>query len=299
MMKKIRLAFAVALVSFSAAAAPMAGVPAFRVTAPNGESSLLIGTMHVPHPALLQPSGVILHGMRTFVMEHTTHDERPDGLDPEACAGLLESRNVRAPWARGITEKQISLIVERYNCAAEKPLTRADAELLLKLRTARLMSMLAFIPCTPPGMLSRDDLLAKAAAQYHVPVTTLESQQEVSARRSVLPEHFYENSLEYALNTDLDKLYQSLVAAFNRGDFSYIEAHAADGLGNAADRALFQNTMLVERNLAWMPTLRNALDKGKAVVAVGAGHLGGRQGLPALLTQAGYLVEPVTLPAAN
>ena len=278
-------------------AAPQ-GVPAFRVVAPNGQSSVLIGTMHVAHAALRQPTTTVLDGARTFVIEHTTHDEPLDEFDPDVLAGMREQRDVRAAWARGLTEQQIALIVRRVNCSAPTPVTVPQFETLLKLRTARTVSMLAFVPCAPPGRRSRDDLLAQAAKERHIPVLALETQQEISARRASIPPRFHEASLRYALNLNLDEFYEFLIAAINRGDFDEIERHAADDVGDAADQAFFKRTMLAERNVAWLPGLRAALDKGKAVVAVGAGHLAGEQGIIALLARQGYRAEPVTLPAA-
>ncbi len=52
--------------------------------------------------------------------------------------------------------------------------------------------------------------------------------------------------------------------------------------------------LLDDRNVKWMPTLKNVFNKGNAFVAVGALHLPGDAGLLALLREAGYKVTPVT-----
>lgn len=275
------------------------GVPAFRVFSPNGQSSVLIGTVHVPHAALRQPGASVLDGARALVIEHTTHDEPFEGFDPAAWAGMLEGKDVRAPWSRGLTEQHIARLVARYNCSAMEPVTVAKFEGLLKLRTARKVSELAFVPCAPRGMRSRDDLLAQAATQRRIPVVTLETQQEMTARRDRLPPRIHEASLYFALKLDLEQFYVSLIAAANRGDFDAIGRIATSDMTDAADRALFKRIMLEERNVAWIPTLRLVLDNGQAVVAVGAGHLAGKGGLIALLAQQGYRVEPITLRAAQ
>lgn len=51
--------------------------------------------------------------------------------------------------------------------------------------------------------------------------------------------------------------------------------------------------LLDDRNLNWMPTLKNVFNKGNAFVAVGALHLPGDAGLLSLLREAGYSVKPV------
>lgn len=278
-------------------AATSPSVPAFRATSPDGQTNIIIGTMHVPHPALQQPALSILDGARAFVIEHTTHDEKPEGIAPEALAGMLENRDIRAAWAREITPSQLTTILKRYNCAAPTPLTEDQLEMLLKLRTARLLSMIAYLPCAERGMRSRDDMLADAAATRHVPTVSLETQQEVSARRNNLPPRLYEASLHHALNTDIDELYDLLVAALNEGNFEEVGRLATEGIKDTADREFFTRTMINERNLAWMPQLVAELKKGDTVVAVGAAHLPGKQGILTLLSKLGFRITPIALQA--
>lgn len=51
--------------------------------------------------------------------------------------------------------------------------------------------------------------------------------------------------------------------------------------------------LLDDRNLKWMPTLKNIFNKGSAFVAVGALHLSGDEGLISLLREAGFTVTAV------
>jgi len=50
--------------------------------------------------------------------------------------------------------------------------------------------------------------------------------------------------------------------------------------------------MVVDRNVAWVSTLQQWMPHRSLLVAVGAGHLGGPQGMIALLREKGYTVEP-------
>lgn len=291
------------LITTTIHAATDSGVPAFRVTAPNGETSTLIGTMHVGYPGLRQPSPTMFEGARSFVIEHATIDvvksDEPmsASLAPEVFSALLAGRDVRAAWAHDISAEQISAMLARINCSVVPPLDAATFEMFLKMRTARYVSTLAVLPCIPRGMLSRDDLLARAAAARNIPVIALETPREIDARRDAIPARIYEASFRFALRADLDKTYDELVAAFNLGDFDAVARYGLSGIDNAADAALFARIMIVERNHAWMPGLRAALDKGHAIVGVGAGHLAGKQGLLELLAREGYRVDHVSLPA--
>lgn len=60
--------------------------------------------------------------------------------------------------------------------------------------------------------------------------------------------------------------------------------------------ALTESYLLVERNAIWMERIRGLADEGGAVIAVGASHLPGDQGLVTMLRDAGYRVERVVLP---
>ena len=54
-----------------------------------------------------------------------------------------------------------------------------------------------------------------------------------------------------------------------------------------------QNAFLDQRNLNWIPKIQAYATRGKAFIAVGAGHLGGENGVIRLLEKAGCKVTPV------
>lgn len=71
MLLRIVLAAALTLGSGLASASD-GGVPALRVTAPNGNSSTLIGTLHVPYRGLVQPAPEVLDGRKRLGMVFKT-----------------------------------------------------------------------------------------------------------------------------------------------------------------------------------------------------------------------------------
>jgi len=55
----------------------------------------------------------------------------------------------------------------------------------------------------------------------------------------------------------------------------------------------YENDLVIQRNKNWLQILINRMKNTACFVAVGAGHLGGTQGLINLLRQAGYTVTPI------
>lgn len=55
----------------------------------------------------------------------------------------------------------------------------------------------------------------------------------------------------------------------------------------------YNDLLLVNRNRKWIPVMEKMMQDKSTFFAVGAGHLGGDQGVIALLRAAGYSVEPV------
>jgi uncharacterized protein YbaP (TraB family) len=55
----------------------------------------------------------------------------------------------------------------------------------------------------------------------------------------------------------------------------------------------FETVLLDKRNQNWIPIMEAAIRKGAAFFAVGAGHLGGQEGVIHLLRTKGYQLKPV------
>ena len=62
-----------------------------------------------------------------------------------------------------------------------------------------------------------------------------------------------------------------------------------------ANEKEFHARLLDERNISWIPKLEAAFKGMPTFVAVGAGHLGGKNGVIKLLRSKGYDVRPVKL----
>ncbi len=90
-------------------------------------------------------------------------------------------------------------------------------------------------------------------------------------------------------NTTVEE-FQKLLAAYKAQDLELLEK-----LTNQQDLGVsnFEELLLTNRNRNWVTKLKGLLKDKSYVIAVGAGHLPGKNGLIRLLREAGYRVEPV------
>lgn len=85
---------------------------------------------------------------------------------------------------------------------------------------------------------------------------------------------------------------EPMIAAWESGDTAALDA-AMTSYMSPADKPLYER-LITKRNERWVDTLTKLLaDNDQSLVIVGAGHLVGAGGVPALLYDAGYTVERI------
>jgi uncharacterized protein YbaP (TraB family) len=88
------------------------------------------------------------------------------------------------------------------------------------------------------------------------------------------------------------QLTKSMMEIYNRQQIDSLYMLILEEGGTISDK---QSDFLDNRNKNWIPKIEAAIKKQKSFIAVGAGHLGGPQGVIRLLEQEGYSVKPVKL----
>ncbi|MGY6241567.1 TraB/GumN family protein (plasmid) [Burkholderia ambifaria] len=301
---RLATAVGVVTVTVTAAVAGNAGVPALKVTAPDGATSLLVASLHAPYVGLRQPLPSVLRGKARLVIESSvTQGPQPsfpplqELLAPEAMARLATQGKLgRAPWAMSLSDEEVATLRRTGQCL-RPPANDMMIDVFLAMKSPAAASSVANMRCGKPGQLSRDEIFAQAAATYGVPTNVLETQVDVDRQRKAVPDRIYEVQLHSAFGSSAAHAYARTVAALNHGDYAAVLHEVNTGYTDPADAATFYRLMVEERNRAWMAPLRRYLNEGNALVLVGAAHLSGNAGLIRLLEQAGYRIEAVTLPA--
>lgn len=81
-----------------------------------------------------------------------------------------------------------------------------------------------------------------------------------------------------------------LIRQYKNQDVQALQKGFAEDDGGLAE---FQPLLLADRNKRWIPKLEDYMKKEASFIAVGAGHLGGKEGVLELLRGKGYAVEAV------
>lgn len=84
--------------------------------------------------------------------------------------------------------------------------------------------------------------------------------------------------------------FDRMVELYKNEDIQGMQAmmgDSSDGLGK------YEDLLLVRRNRNWIPVMEGMMKESVTFFAVGAGHLGGKQGVVALLREQGYTLKPL------
>lgn len=146
--------------------------------------------------------------------------------------------------------------------------------------------------CAPPG--SYDMSFMQTAVAKKIPVEGLEtiaSQLEAINKKPIEKhaEDLYKMSLDPQKATDE---FKELITIYKTQNAEELYQKSISGkLGDAE----FEKIMLDARNIDWIPKIEKSIAEKPTFIAVGGGHLGGKNGVINLLKAKGYTVEAIKL----
>lgn len=264
--------------------APVPAKPAlWEVTGPNGQRGWLFGTIHaLPRPAAWR-SPVIdnaLNGADRIMVE--TADVGDSGAMQREFAVLA-----RTPGQPPLASKLPPALHGKL--AAELKETGLDESRFADLETWAAALTLARAGAKDMDSANGIDRAVVALAGTR-PIVELEGTRAQLGIFDRLPEA-EQRDLLAAVVDDPDQDSDSPFEAWLKGDMGTIERDTRGGL--LADPELRQ-ALFTGRNAAWTDKIAAMLSAGhKPFVAVGAAHMAGPEGLPALLGARGYRVTRV------
>ncbi len=134
------------------------------------------------------------------------------------------------------------------------------------------------------------EFVALAKAQ-NMPILGLETIEDQLAAIEKQPlDEQIKDLRSMLLNFDSVKnMMQDLLAVYQKRNvdelYSFMKKTGANGD--------FEKVLLINRNNNWVPKIEKAIQEKPSFFAVGAGHLGGQEGILELLRKRGYLVTPI------
>lgn len=269
-----------------------------------GESTIhVIGTFHLDDPRfddMMPRLAPILSKADTIYLESSAED-----------IATLEQRMLSEPAMLMITAGPtlIDMLGEEDWATYESAMTARGIPgfMAAKMQPWYASMMLSIPPCAMTSAASQNGLdqrIITFAEENSIPNAGLE---DPMATLTLFTQEDTESQLEMlraslVMNAEADAMYTTMVEAYFDGrhreiwEFNRMAALAAPEAEVEGYAEMFQemeDMLLTERNLNWMEVLLPATTSGSYVVAVGAGHLAGQNGVLNLLAEAGYVLYPV------
>lgn len=262
----------------------------------DGHASWLYGTLHLGRAAWTVPGPRLAQALR----ESDTLALEIDPLDTEAMQPLFEPGDpVRR--AQVLTPQRLERLRRQWRVACAEDADGAHARLQPLLQVTALSGHAA----QRDGLYTDfaiDLVLAEHARRAAMPVVALESAQSQLALFSADTAEEEAQQIDEALaeleNGRLRRRLGELAAMWARGDLPRLQDYArwCECMDTPAERAQMRR-LLEERNPALAEGIAALHAGGQRVfAAIGALHMVGSAGLPALLEQRGFTVTQV-LPA--
>ncbi|MDO5059798.1 MAG: TraB/GumN family protein [Neisseria sp.] len=195
-----------------------------------------------------------------------------------------------------------------HKLIAESPLTRGSAFMLqpesrVQPWFAALMTGYLGIPQEYSEDFGVDILLAREAKQSGKPLYGLE-RNEAMEMLAEIPVSTARAMIDVALahQAEINRFTEQMLAAYECGDAAALlrlDKEMEDALMPfvpAAERVnvrRFEELLVAQRNRNWLPGINRHLNEGGRLIAVGAQHLYGKDGLVSLLRGDGWTVEAV------
>lgn len=146
----------------------------------------------------------------------------------------------------------------------------------------------AMLGCTP---VSCETEIMKIAKKDSLPINGLETVDFQLKVFDDIPYNIQSKMLEKnLLNFDksVNEL-KELVNVYKTKDITKMQKEVAD----EPEFGKYEDVLLKKRNANWIPIITKQIKDASTFFAVGAGHLGGKNGVLNLLQEAGYTVTPI------
>jgi len=274
----------------------------FRVEK-DGKTSYLFGTMHAPPTGKLRlPSMVVseLKKSKTLLVEVTDSVEKAFFRNLKQHKDLFQNKSDNN-FSQYFSKSEWTLISKAARQGG------VDNKLLKRARPWYIYLLLSGLGCDGANQSDQpvmDVRIQQISHNAGAKIRGLETPIDgINAMRGFSPE-------EYAMmikaeifgfaQSDPGDAYVTRVNMYGRGDIQLIWQYQLQIFAGLSTQAgikvmteFLEGQILGSRNANWLPSIKTALKKGNAFVAVGALHLGGKYGLMKSLQKDGYSITRI------
>ncbi|MEY8880420.1 TraB/GumN family protein [Donghicola sp. XS_ASV15] len=272
----------------------------------DGRSVYIVGTMHLPdprHAKTMEAVRPILRDINAVYLETEASGESEMNKEIASDPTLIFAPD--KPTLPDLLDDATWAQLRDAMAARGFP-----APLTAKMRPWYVSMMLSIPPCAMDTMISvvggLDKMVERAALALDKPVRSLEDWQTIFSTFSEIP---YQEQVDImALSIMPDEVSEAAFTATLDAYFderharswglSEVLSHRIPGLTAEqieAESARMQDLLLDRRNQNWLPVILDAVQDEDILVAVGAAHLIGENGLVALLENAGFALTRLPL----
>jgi uncharacterized protein len=275
--------------SSAATAAPAAARPALWAVSDADTTVYLFGTIHLLPDNYKWRTAKIdqaVGGSQQLVVETIVDDKNPQKLF-QALAGLAFSPGLPPLAARVPEAKRAALAA----AVAKSGLPPQALDRMETWAAAFILLGNQFKDLGLKGEQGVEMVLRSAFTGQGKPVGELESNAEQLSFFDKLPEPAQRQLLEGAIDQsgDMRKEFHGMLAAWARGDVNAIARTFNQDLSGSP---ALQQALIKTRNANWSRWIEQRMAQpGAIMVAVGAGHLAGRDSVIDLLKRGGYRVR--------
>jgi uncharacterized protein len=255
----------------------------WAVTAPGGEKSYVLGTIHSGEPSVLElrpPVEKAFSESRHYVMEFI----------PDAAAMKQLQASMLYPSGEQLAD---ALPDSLYRQVVEAMAERGVPEASTTRMRPWVLLMILNMPVNTSGQILDNQLYQRALAEGKQ-ITGLETAEE---QLDVLSDWPQDKINAWLADTvvhldELEAMQGALLGAWLDRDLKRLqEISNSMEFGDEADNAAFTKRLVDERNVRMVERMVPSLKEGDAFVAIGALHLPGEQGVLNLLRKRGYRLE--------
>ena len=142
------------------------------------------------------------------------------------------------------------------------------------------------------NQMSYEKELYKYAKEYHIQSEGLETVKQQMSYFDKIPYRLQAQMLLESIRHDEEEETNRLLSLYRQQKISALSALIREDM---PDNSVYARVLLSDRNRRWVPIMAQYMRKGSILFAVGAGHLGGNNGLLALLKASGYRLIPMSI----